>query len=93
MDGKQASGLHCTHHVAQWRKIGSPLRPIAELEALRNAPARDSFCTLAEVHSLMSPEFEFLDAALPRCKLGERRPIASFRRVEVAHPDLEKPPR
>jgi len=29
---------------------------------------------------MLSPEFEFLDAAWPSYELGERCPIASFRR-------------
>lgn len=59
---------------------GWPLDAIRTLEAYRNASARYSFYTMAEVRSMLSPEFEFLDVAWPRYELGERCPIASFRR-------------
>jgi SAM-dependent methyltransferase len=54
---------------------------IHTLEAYRHAEARYSFYSLADAGSLLSPEFEFLDAAWPGYELGERCPIASFRRA------------
>jgi SAM-dependent methyltransferase len=60
---------------------GWPLEAIRTLEAYRNASARYGFHTVEEVCSMLSPEFEFLDAAWPRYELGERCPIASFRRA------------
>ncbi len=59
---------------------GWPLDAIRTLEAYRNAPARYSFHTMLEVRSMLAPEFEFLDAVWPRYELGERCPIATFRR-------------
>jgi SAM-dependent methyltransferase len=59
---------------------GWPLETIRTLEAYRNASARYSFHTMDEVRSMLSPEFEILAAAWPRYELGERCPIASFRR-------------
>jgi len=59
---------------------GWPLDAIRTLEAYRHASARYSFYTMAEVRSMLSPEFEFLDAVRPGYELGERCPIASFRR-------------
>jgi len=59
---------------------GWPVDAVRTLEAYRNASARYSFFTLAEVRSMLAKEFEFLGAAWPRYELGERCPIAGFRR-------------
>ena len=62
---------------------GWTLDAVRTLEAYRNATARYNFCTLPEVRSLLSPQFEFLGAALPGYELGERCPIVSFRRRDA----------
>jgi SAM-dependent methyltransferase len=60
---------------------GWSLEAIRTLEAYRNASARYSLYSLAEIGSMLSSEFEFLGAAWPGYELGERFPIASFRRA------------
>ncbi|MDP2783120.1 MAG: methyltransferase domain-containing protein [Sulfurimicrobium sp.] len=60
---------------------GWSLDAIRTLEAYRHASARYSFYGMAELRSMLAPEFEFLDAAWPGYELGERCPIASFRRT------------
>jgi SAM-dependent methyltransferase len=59
---------------------GWPLDAIRTLEAYRNASARYGFYSMAEVRSMLAPGFEFLNAAWPSYELGERCPIATFRR-------------
>jgi SAM-dependent methyltransferase len=59
---------------------GWPPDAIGTLAAYRDAPARYSFYTLRETCALLSPEFEFIGAAWPNYELGERCPVARFRR-------------
>ena len=59
---------------------GWPLDAVRTLEAYRDAPARYSFFSLDEVGALLAPQFEFIDAAWPGYELGERCPVACFRR-------------
>lgn len=62
---------------------GWSLDAIGTLAAYRNAGARYSFFSLDESCALLSPQFEFVGAAWPGYELGERCPIASFRRVSA----------
>ena len=59
---------------------GWPAEAIQTPGAYRGASARYSFFRLAEVRAMLSAEFEFIDAVWPTYELGERCPVASFRR-------------
>lgn len=59
---------------------GWPRAAIDTLGAYRNSAARYSFFTLDAVCDLLAPEFEFVGAEYADHELGERCPIARFRR-------------
>ncbi len=59
---------------------GWPRDAIDTLGAYRNAPARYSFFRMDAVCDLLAPQFEFVGADCAGHELGERCPIASFRR-------------
>lgn len=60
---------------------GWSLDAIGTLAAYRNATARYSFFNLEDSCALLAPQFEFVGAAWPGYELGERCPIARFRRA------------
>ena len=65
------------------RLSGWSIDAINTLSAYRDAPARYSYLSVAQVAELFAPEFKLIGMIYPSYELGERCPIVSFQRIRI----------